>query len=170
MIPPLPSTLIAQIMETVLASPFRAVHYIGGADEGLLRSLLAYRGRLEVTVMDMPDRWGTGACFWWEEGSPEPPSRPDWLEGIPFYQEGAADHDILLRDWAWDYEGQLAAMVAFTGRRPPKLTLLFGQAELYAEHPEYAWETKGELRIGRSKENPGAFPPDKKVRDAVSVD
>jgi hypothetical protein len=29
-----------------------------------------------------------GFLFWHEEGDPEVPPRPAWLEGVPFYQEG----------------------------------------------------------------------------------
>lgn len=152
-------------MQTVLASPFHSVHYVGGADEGLLRCLLANPGRLEISVMDMPDRWGTGACFWWEEGCPDPLSRPEWLLGVPFYQEGTSTHDILLRDWPWDYDGQSNPIIEFAGRKPPKLILLFGKAELDAQHPEHDWESRGELRIGISKETPGACPPGRRLVD-----
>jgi hypothetical protein len=168
--------LIAQIMEIILASPFRTVHYTGGADEGLLRALLADRKRLEVTVMDMLDRWSSGWSFFWEEGMGEPPDRPEWLEGVPFYQEGASDHEIALRDWPWESLDQFDRIVAFTGCRPPKLVLLFGREgrvetgkerihedgelklktrdvhePLIITHPAYDWETLGELRVGRWK-------------------
>jgi hypothetical protein len=173
-----PPALIAQIMEIVLALPFRTVHYTGWADEGLLRALLAYRERLEVTVMDMPDRWSLGRSFFWEEGMGEPPDRPEWLEGVPFYQEGASDHEIALRDCPWDSLDQFDRIVAFTGCRPPKLVLLFGRADqvktgeeriwedgelklktmdlfepLTNTHPGYDWETLGDLRVGRWKES-----------------
>jgi hypothetical protein len=174
-----PPALIAQIMEIVLASPFRTLHYTGGADEGMLRALLADRERLEVTVMDMPDRWETGYAFWYDErefGGRLPRERPEWLEGVPFYQEGASDHEIALRDWPWESLDQFDRIVAFTGCRPPKLVLLFGQADtaqvgttrvwnysahdveerdnfekLTLMHPAYDWETLGDLRVGRWK-------------------
>jgi hypothetical protein len=172
-----PPALVAQIMEIVLVSPFRTLHYTGGADEGMLRALLADRERLEVTVMDLPDRWGSGWSFFWEEGKGELPARPEWLEGVPFYQEGASDHEIALRDCPWDSLDQFDLIVAFTGCRPPKLVLLFGRAgmvktgeeriwedgewklkkldlfkPLTITHPAYDWETLGDLRVGRWKE------------------
>lgn len=174
-----PPALIAQIMEIVLASPFRTVHYAGGADEGLLRALLADRERLEVTVMDMPDRWETGYAFWYDErefGGRLPRERPEWLEGVPFYQEGAEDHEIALRDCPWSWQTQFDDIVAFDGRRPPGLVLLFKGAglvktgeeriredgelklktrdvhePLIITHPAYDWETLGDLRVGRWK-------------------
>jgi hypothetical protein len=186
--------LIAQIMEIILASPFRTVHYTGGADEGLLRALLADRKRLEVTVMDMLDRWSSGWSFFWEEGMGEPPDRPEWLEGVPFYQEGASDHEIALRDWPWESLDQFDRIVAFTGCRPPKLVLLFGRAgrvetgkerihedgelklktrdvhePLIITHPAYDWETLGELRVGRWKAGVKSAHENRETRRARKV-
>ncbi|CAN5888073.1 hypothetical protein BH11VER1_BH11VER1_06690 [soil metagenome] len=170
-----PPALVAHIIEVILASPFRTVHYSGAADEGLLRALLADRERLEVSVMDMPDRWGTGYAFWYDKaefGNCLPRARPDWLEDVPFYQEGAPDHDIALHDWPWSSFDQLARIVAFTGRRPSKLLLLFGHADCNIvgvegisesgkwerkeilrpapiHHPAYEWETLGDFHVGR---------------------
>jgi hypothetical protein len=186
--------LIAQIMEIILASPFRTVHYTGGADEGLLRALLADRKRLEVTVMDMLDRWSSGWSFFWEEGMGEPPDRPEWLEGVPFYQEGASDHEIALRDWPWESLDQFDRIVAFTGCRPPKLVLLFGRAgrvetgkerihedgelklktrdvhePLIITHPAYDWETLGVLRVGRWKAGVKSAHENRETRRARKV-
>jgi len=186
--------LIAQIMEIILASPFRTVHYTGGADEGLLRALLADRKRLEVTVMDMLDRWSSGWSFFWEEGMGEPPDRPEWLEGVPFYQEGSSDHEIALRDWPWESLDQFDRIVAFTGCRPPKLVLLFGRTgrvetgkerihedgelklktrdvhePLIITHPAYDWETLGELRVGRWKAGVKSAHENRETRRARKV-
>jgi len=174
---PIPQVLIDRIMEILLASPYRTVHYVGQADEGLLRALLADRERLKVTVMDMPDRWKTGYAFCYDEdefGKHLPRERPDWLEGVPFHQEGAPDHDILIQDWPWDSYDQLENTVAFEGRRPPKWLLLFGFADRNIvgvegvsengrwereeilrpapiHHPAYVWENSGGLHVGRWK-------------------
>jgi hypothetical protein len=172
-----PPQLVERIMEIILTSGFCSVHYTGGADEGLLRALAAKRAELEVSVMDMPDRWGTGYAFWYEErefGNCLPRERPGWLEGIPFYQEGAPDHEIGLRDWPWDSSDQLERIVSFTGRPPPKLLILFGYADLNTvgiegifesgewerreilrpmpfRHPAYEWDDSDHLWIGRWK-------------------
>jgi hypothetical protein len=171
--------LVAQIMEIVLDSPFRTVHYTGGADESLLRALLADRERQEVTVMDVMNRWGSATRFFgdeFERSGMEFLEVPDWLEGVSFYQEGAPDHEIGLRDWPWDSHDQLSEIVGFAGRSPPKLLLLFGLADCSIvgveglsesgkwerkeilrsapiHHPAYEWETLGDLRVGRWKES-----------------
>ena len=87
-----PADLVREIVEIIRSSGLRTVHYPGGADEGLLRAIIGHRPPLEVSVMDMPDRWGTGYAFFYEErevGNCLPRELPDWLEGIPFYQEVA---------------------------------------------------------------------------------
>ena len=191
-----PPALIAQIMEIILASPYRTVHYTGGADEGLLRALLAQRERLELSVMDMPNRWGGATRFFWDEFEScgmEYPEVPEWQEGIPFYQEGAPDHDIGLRDWPWDSPRQLGRIVRFSGRRPPRLLVLFGRAEsvktgeerifedgelklrtrdvfetLTSTHPAYSWQTVGGVRVGRWRRPPAVDGQGSQMPDAKS--
>lgn len=161
-------------MEIVLASQLRTVHYSGGADEGLLRVLLEHHARLEVSVMDIPDRWGGGRNYFWEKGMPEPPDKPDWLKAVPMYQEGAPYHDILLQDWAWSSTDEFQRIVAFTGNKPPQMVILFGSAclvevglerawehnelkikkhpiyqEIVMSHPAYTWTTHEGLQVGR---------------------
>lgn len=172
-----PAELVREIVEIIRSSGLRTVHYTGGADEGLLRALIGHRPPLEVSVMDMPDRWGTGYAFFYEErefGNCLPRERPDWLDGIPFYQEGAPDHDIGLRDWPWDSCDHLERIVTFSGRSAPKLLLLFGYADsnfvgvegvsengkwerteilrpMPFRHPAYDWEGREQLWVGRWK-------------------
>jgi hypothetical protein len=126
-VPALSAETISQILAAITSSGLRTVHYTGAANEGLLRALVAHEPKLEVSVMDMPDRWGTGYAFWYDEaefGNCLPRDRPAWLESIPFYQEGASDHEIGIRDWPWDSADQLEQIVAFTGRKPPTLWFL----------------------------------------------
>lgn len=152
--PLLAPELIMGIMEILNPSPYRTVHYTGAADEGLLQALLAETGRFGVRVMDMPDRWGSGLRFFWEEfesSGSECPEKPGWLNDVPFYQEGAPDHDICLYDW--DLESRtFGQFVSFTGRRPPRIAILFGRADMQIRHRSYSWETRGPLRIGRWRE------------------
>lgn len=175
LIPPHPAELVSQITSVIRASGLRTVHYTGHADEGLLRELLAIEPEISLSVMDMPDRWKTGFAFFWEERdfpSTPCPELPDWLEEVRFYQEGASDHEIAIRDWPWDSPDQLDRIVRFIGRPPPKLLIIFGEAETYGaglewvvseseakqvpvhkpadfRHPSYQWEKLGEIWIGR---------------------
>jgi len=169
---------VALILDIIRASGFRTVHYTGRADESLLRGLLGVQPSLEVSVMDMPDRWGTGYAFHYDEsdfGNNLPRDRPDWLEGIPFYQEGSSEHEIAIYDWPWNSFDQLDQIVKFTGRQPAKLIILFGDGlvnEVGVEgmsetgewerktilrpmpfkHPKYDWEQIEDIWIGRWRE------------------
>ena len=113
---------VALILDIIRGSEYRTVHYTGRADENVLRGLVGGKPPLEVSVMDMPDRWGTGYAFHYDErefGNNLPIDRPDWLEGILFYQEGASDHEIAIRDWPWDSSDQMDRIIRFSTRRPP---------------------------------------------------
>ncbi len=55
-IPDLCAHTKAHILEAIASSGHRTLHYTGAADEGLLRALLAFDPKLELSVMDMPDR------------------------------------------------------------------------------------------------------------------
>ena len=162
-------------MKIILSSGLRSVHYTGVADEGLLRAVIDQRPLLEVSVMDMPNRWGSGTRFFWDEFEScgmEYPEAPDWQEGVPFYQEGAPDHEVGIRDWPWDSAKQFWKIVGFRGRRPPLLVIHFGRADTVKvedayvcedgecrlkeqfekrriDHPSYTWEEYDGLRIGR---------------------
>lgn len=176
--PPHSAEVVELIICVIRSSGLHSVHYTGAADEGLLRALLAHEPKLELSVMDMPDRWETGFAFFWDErdfGNNLATDRPEWLEGIPFYQEGAPDHEIAIRDWPWDSSDQLRKIVRFTGRKPPALLILIGDALTYEEdvrawipdreewgtqtiqhpcnfqHSSYDWEQVEELWIGRWK-------------------
>lgn len=176
-IPDLCAGTIAPILGAIASSGHRTVHYTGAAGEGLLRALLASEPKLELSVMDMPDRWKTGFAFWWDERefpNTPCPERPEWLEDVPFYQEGAPDHEIAFRDWPWDSSDQLGKIIAFTGRKPPGMFILTGLALMSQcsvsgvfengqyetrqilrpmpfKDPNYDWEENGEIWIGRRK-------------------
>ncbi len=175
---PASADLVARIMHVICASGLRSVHYTGAADEGLLRALLSHQLKLEISVMDMPDHWGTGYAFWYDEvefGNCLPRERPEWLEEVPFYQEGSPDHEIGIFDWPWGSSDQLERIVDFDSRRPPEVLILFGFADqnfvgveglsedgrwerhsiirpMPYRHPSYDWEIENGLIIGRWKE------------------
>ena len=172
-----PPELVARIMEIILSSGLRSVHYTGGADEGLLRALIAQRPLLEVSAMDIPNRWGSVTRLYWDEYEGcglEYPERPDWQEDVPFYGEGAPAHEVGIQDWPWYHPEQFWEIVAFKVRRPPLLVIHFGRADTVVveeafywedgerrlrqqiekcmiDHPSYTWEEHDGLRIGRWK-------------------
>lgn len=172
-IPDLSSESIAHILAVISASGLRTVHYTGAADEGLLRALLAHEPKLEISAMDMANRWGGGTRFFWDEFADlgmEYPECPDWQKDVVFYQEGASDHEIAINDWPWYSPRQLSEIIAFTGRKPPQIFFLTGFA-LFAEttsemtsypdsklirpfhfkHPAYDWEQRGDVWVGHRK-------------------
>ena len=154
----LPPEDVAALLQVVRESGFQSVHYTGRADEGLLRGLLGMRPALKVTVMDIPDRWKTGSAFWDDDEELEDipcRRRPDWLEGVPFYQEGAPAHDVSVRDWPWDSNDQLKRIVEFSARRRPRLIILFGDAEFH-QNPREAL-AYGQERKSRDTLHPASF-------------
>ena len=167
---------VTLILEVIRDSGYLTVHYTGRADENLLRGLLGMQPALEVSGMDMPDRWKSGSRYFWDEreacGS-EYPECPDWLEGILFYQEGASEHEIAIRDWPWHSSDQMDRIIRSNPRRPPpKLWILFGFADMTEvgfagigesgewergsmlgaapfRHKSYDWKRLGEIWVGR---------------------
>jgi hypothetical protein len=104
--------------------------------------------------MDMHDRWGREAVFFWDEedyGGLKPPSTPDWLEGIRCYFEGTPDHEVFLYDYYWTELDDILLEPATPFRTKPQLVLLLGdefnrqlnnEAEFdkfCARHPLYKW-------------------------------
>ena len=79
---------------------------------------------------------------------------PTWMDGVTSYEEGAGRHEVGIRDIPWDGPDQLEKIVAFTGRKPPKLMILFGEADLLTRCPSYEWERRTGLSVGRWKDQP----------------
>jgi len=117
-----------------------SVHYVGYAHEPVLRLLHRHLGTA-FSVLDYPDRYNTGAAFFWDgpdEDDPYPyPGRPDWLNGVLFFQEGGPKKmDLLIWDMPFSHPGQLAAI---TERHRPTHLLLVDEACSEASHPAYSW-------------------------------
>ena len=127
--------ILAVIDDLLSSHAVSSVHYTGYAYEPILRLLHRHLGT-SFSVMDMPDRYHTGAAFFWEGDEDYPgPARPDWLEDVPFYQEGFPDSDLLIWDTPWSHAGQLAAIIE---RRRPTHLLLVDEA-CSATHTAYSW-------------------------------
>lgn len=127
--------VLAVVDQLLTAGAVASVHYAGYAHEAVFRLLHHHLGTV-FSVMDFPDRYHTGAAFFWEDGGDYPgPRRPAWLEGVQFYQEGWPGADLLI----WDAPfrpGQLAAVIS---RRRPTHLLLVDEACSEASHPAYSW-------------------------------
>jgi len=128
--------VLTVIDELLSARAVTSVHYAGYAHESVLRLLHRHLGTA-FTVMDYPDRYSTGAEFFWEgEGGYPGPGRPDWLEGVAFCQEGIPAADLLIFDVPWSAPDQLSAILE---RHRPQHLLLADEACSGASHPDYSW-------------------------------
>jgi hypothetical protein len=146
---------IDEILCLLHRSNFKMVHYVGYADERLIKSLIAEK-RYAISLMDYWDRYHREVHFW--DGDELDLSHlvvPEWLDGIPSYFEGAPEHDVLLQDIPWQYEGQFDAIVAFESRPAPLCVVLFGEAEMDTGHPSYSWQQTAFLRIGLMRNRNG---------------
>ena len=99
--------------------------------------------------MDMPDRYHTGAAFFPEGEADTPgPARPEWLAGVPFYEEGFPESDLLIWDTPWSHTEQLAAILK---RHQPTHLLLVDEACSAATHPAYSWALFPTYALGTLK-------------------
>ena len=136
-IPDLPADVVSAVLAFARELGVGSAYYIGNADRALIEGLSGMLGKDAVSIMDMPDRWKTGFAFWWDErefpGTPCP-ERPDWLEGISSYQEGAPDPPyLLIRDTPWDHRLPLRRIIACHGRKDrhfPGVALIGGGREV----------------------------------------
>ena len=129
--------VVAIIDELLKTHAIESVHYVGYAHEPILRLLHRYLGSA-FTVMDFADRYHSGAAFLWEGPGDYPGQiRPDWLEGVSFYEEGAPDSELLIWDMPWTHHGQLSDIIK---RHAPNCLLLVDEACAEALHPAYTWE------------------------------
>jgi hypothetical protein len=162
-----PSVTAAQlltILSLVRESGHTKVHYVGHADKSVILGLAAALGTTNVSIMDMHDRWGREAVFFWDEedyGGLKPPSTPDWLEGIRCYFEGTPDHEVFLYDHYWTELDDFLRVPENWVKEPPKLIVLFGdefatqlnhQSEFKKfclKHPLYKWRSHEGVIVGK---------------------
>lgn len=144
--------VIAEIVRIAREVSARSIHYVGYADAELLKALKNC-GDYKLSIMDMFNRTNRSTHFWNDEFEVDLDKHPvpDWMDGIVSYEEGAPDADLLLRDIPWDFTNQFAEIVSFTRTRAPKCLILFGDADLKTEHPEYLWDRGQRLTIGHKK-------------------
>jgi hypothetical protein len=151
-LPSVAPTTVQAVVREVRGHAIKSAHYVGTADEGLIRALKDEMGQ-GLTIMDYFDRWGGSARFFGEgDGLPLPPC-PDWLQDVPSYQEGCPEADLLLFDLSGkDAEFLLRELLAPPLRRRPfQHVALVGSAA--PERPRvlgYQWEQKGEFWSGKA--------------------
>lgn len=144
---------LTEIQEIIAATEFTTIHYTGSADESVIRALKA---GYSLSITDQYNRTNRSTHFWFEEDEIDFSLYPipEWMDGVVSYEEGASPHEIGLRDIPWSSPDQFDKIVAFTGRKPPKLVILFGEADLLTKCPSYEWERRTGLSIGRWKDQP----------------
>ena len=166
---------ISSIVEIIRYSGMKVVHYVGDADERLMKAILDLGDDYQLSVMDEADSWGCYFQSWAHEEGYETPQdrRPDWLKRVAFYFEGAPFHkEILIRDWAWDglhhYDSikSLRLMILFgegtkyslpweeirdiDGRMERKEKIPYEEkyADIPKKNPSYDWAVSGDLQVG----------------------
>lgn len=145
--------VVAVLDGFLTAGTLTSVHYVGYAHEPILRVLHRHLGAA-FSVTDIADRFGAGAQFFWEgDGDYPGQARPDWLEGILFYQEGIPRTDLLIWDAPWRDPEQCSAIVE---SRKPKHLLFADAACSVTPHPAYSWTfgpgySLGTLTASRAK-------------------
>jgi hypothetical protein len=151
-----PHGVIDAIASFLRGREFRTIHYIGYADDELIKSLIR-EGHYKLSLMDYWDRHHREKIgFLAEEGLDHSHLVvPDWLDDIPTYIEGAPQHEVLLQDIPW-LEGQLERLDSRRGH--PACIVLFGEAQRDASHSRYDWRDIASLRVG--------FRRDTTARDA----
>lgn len=159
-IPDLAPAAVEAVLAFARERRARSAHYVGNADRGLIEGLSGIVGKEALSIMDVPDRWKTGFAFWWDEaefpGIPCP-ERPEWLEGISCYQEGAPDcPDLWIHDIAWSPRDQLAQILAFRSTKHgliPNLALL-GPARQTRRLRSHRWRDLGEVLLASLPDPP----------------
>jgi hypothetical protein len=164
--PALTAIQLETILSLIRKNRLKKAYYVGYAEKPVIQGLAAALGSSNVSIKDMDDRWGCEARFWWDEedyGGLKAPRRPEWLEGIATYFEGAPAHDALLCDSCWRDPNDFRAIVESAVRAPPRIVVLWGRAHFVDEvggirpfaerHPFYNWEVAEGLLVGRIKDS-----------------
>lgn len=153
--------VLAAIDELLITGAVTSVHYAGYAHESVFRLLHRHLGTA-FSVMDFADRYHTGVEFFWEEadGDYPYPHRPDWLEGVLFYQEGVPNADLLIWDMPCSHPGQLAAIIdrSIASHHQPTHLFLVDEACSEASHPAYSWAMFPFYALGTLKSAPIPAP------------
>jgi len=147
--PHLPEAKITQIINYLAVRPVEVVHYLGYADTEILRALVK-TGRYKVSALDMHDKFGGRGYSFDKNWNILYQGRPDWLNGIPIYSEGAP---LVIDVWIQDYEyGSAIHSLLEGGPRPrPKNFILIGKAIETGLNDYYEWKIVHDVYFGQLK-------------------
>lgn len=137
---PLSHASVTATVAEVRRRTIRSAHYVGMADEGLIRALQAEPG-LELSIMDYFDRWGGSTRFFeGGEGLQMPPC-PDWLQDVTCYHEGFPKADLLVWDLKTNPEdAELLQNELLSSLRFAHIVLFGRFARSATCNPNYVWQ------------------------------
>lgn len=144
--------MLREIVDFLGNNPVRFVHYVGNADEHLIKALIA-AGRYEISLLDVHDRYGASARTFRDEGDPPVDiQEPEWLKGVTCYIEGGpAKIDALIWDDKWQFRNQLDKILHFHSGKRPRFIILIGAAIADGRHHFYDWTERAGLLFGQLK-------------------
>lgn len=124
---------IASIVEAIINSGLKVVHYVGHADERLMKAILDLGEDYQLSVMDEADYWQSYYRTWARsEGCDPPQEPPGWLKRVTFYFEGGPFYkEILIRDWEWSELYRYECVESIGYYPPPRLLILFAEGTKY---------------------------------------
>lgn len=142
-------SVVWTIAAYILGIRVRSVHYVGYADEGLIRALMRIR-ETKLSLMDYWDRYHRGAHFFNDdEADMSGLETPSWLDGIEMSHEGVPRSQALIWDMPWHHPDELAELLR--RRQPPRHLILEGQAVLRELPANYDWMHFDSVAIGEQK-------------------
>mgnify|MGYP001557932652 CR=1 FL=1 len=148
---PITNDTLREIVQFLESNPVRFVHYVGNADERLIKTLIAAE-RYEISLLDRHDKYGATAHFFWEEGDPPVDEEPEWLKGVTCFIEGGPDRiDALIWDDRWHFPNQLDKILHFHPNKRPHFVVLVGAAVAEGRHHFYDWTERSGVFFGRLK-------------------
>lgn len=141
-------TVISAITSYLIGTNVRSVHYVGYADEGLIREMIRIPG-LKLSLMDYWDRYHRGAHFCNDDDTDLSDLEvPAWLDGVLTYFEGFPKCEALI----WDMEP--CELENCIKSRPPKHLILEGQGIELILPANYEWEKRDTVMFGKRARQP----------------
>jgi hypothetical protein len=150
--------IVAAVLDAVGRHSIKSAHYVGMADEGLIRALKTELGP-GLTIMDYFDRWGGGARFFGDDEGLSLPACADWLEGVTSYHEGCPEADLLVFDLTGeDAEFLLRELLEPREHRKPFKRVILAKGSLPWPPPSswYRWDLTHSFWTGVAVEPKGA--------------
>ena len=142
------ASVVSVIGTYIVDAGVRSVHYVGYADESLIRELMGLPG-LKLSLMDYWDRYHRGAHFFNDDDMDLSDLEvPAWLDGVVTCFEGFPKCEALI----WDMEP--CELENFIKDRTPKHLILEGQAIELILRANYQWEKRDIVMFGKRARQP----------------